>query len=270
MSRRRSSQGGPGRAESQRGSAVLEFALVLPIVLALIGAVIDGGWALHQAAIVTAAAQAAQRAAALQDTGTAHCAGAPPAAYADVSTAAATAAAPTLNPANIVVVLRYLEPACTGRMRTLVADVTYPLRALTPWFAGLLNGRRLTAEAASAVEELPPPWWGSANQVQSDQAQIQAQQSEINAQSSQIASQQVLLASLQSQLATDEGQLAAQQADLVGDQSQIQTVLSAYQAASASFQAEVSLASALSQAAAYYYAQWLQFAGGGFGGTHEQ
>ena len=166
--------------ETQRGSAALEFALVLPFVLALIGAIIDGGWALHQAALVTAAAEAAQRTVALQDTGAGHCAGGPPLTYGDASTAAAATGAPTLDPSRMAVTVRYLEPACTGRMRTLVVDVTYTLHALTPWFAGLLNGRRLTAEAASAVEELPPPWWGSAAQVQVDQSQIAAQQAQID------------------------------------------------------------------------------------------
>lgn len=222
MHHRRSSTGRLCAAGAQRGSALLEFALVLPIVLALIGAIIDGGWALHQAALITAAAEAAQRAVALQDTGSGHCTGAPPGVYSEVSAAAAAAAAPTLNAPSIFVAVRYLEPACNGRMRTLVVDMAYTLHALTPWFAGLLNGRRLTAEAAGAIEELPPPWWGSAAQVQLDQAQISALQSAF------------------------------------------QDVLSAYQA-------EVSLAAALSQSAAFYYAQWHQFGGqGASDGTHEQ
>ena len=259
------------RAAAERGSALLELALALPIVLALIGAIIDGGWALHQAALVTAAAEAAQRAVALEDTGTGHCAGAPPASYGDVSAAAAAAAAPTLNSSSMSIALRYVEPACTGRMRTLVVDVTYTLHALTPWFAVMLNGRRLTAEAGSAVEELLPPWWGSAGQAKADQAQIQAQQS-------QLASQQAELVSLQSQLGSDQAEIAAQQAQFAGEQSQLtsltsayQAVLSAYQAASSAYQAEVSLAAALSQSAAYYYAQWQQLASqGAADGTHEQ
>lgn len=222
MGHRPPSMGRRCQAGGQRGSALLEFALVLPVVLALIGAIIDGGWALHQAALITAAAEAAQRAVAIQDTGSGHCTGAPPAAYADVSAAAAATAAPTLNAPGISVAVRYLEPACNGRMRTLVVDMAYTLHALTPWFAGLLNGRRLTAEAAGAVEELPPPWWGSAAQVQLDQAQINS-------------------------------------------------LLSAYQGALSAYQAEASLAAALSQSAAYYYAQWLQLAGpGASDGTHEQ
>ncbi len=321
-------------AAHERGSALLELALAMPVVLALIGAIVDGGWALHQAALVTAAAAAAQRAAAVQDTGAGHCAGAPPVSYSDASRTAAAAAAPTLDTSRLSVVLRYVEPACTGRMRTLVVDVTYPLHALTPWFARLLNGRQLTAEAGTAVEEVPPPWWGSAAQVQSDRAQLQAQQLQIGAQLAQIVSQQSQVATDQSQIAWDHSQLAAQQAelgslqsrlgndqsDIASQQSQIatqqsqissqqsqlaagqslissqqsqlaadqsamssqqsqiasltsayQAVLSAYQTASSAYQVEVSLASALSQTAGYYYALWQQLlTRGASDGVHEQ
>ena len=118
----------------------MEMAVALPVVLALIAAIIDGGWALHQAALVTAAAEAAQRAVAIQDTGAGDCTGAPPASYVPLAAAAASAAAPTLNASAVAVALRYVEPSCVGRMRTLVVDLTYPLQALTPWFATLLNG----------------------------------------------------------------------------------------------------------------------------------
>lgn len=246
------------RADRERGSALLELALALPIVLVLIGAIIDGGWALHQAALVTAAAEAAQRAAAIQDTGTGHCAGAPPASYGDLSSAAAAAAAPTLDPSGLSIAVRYLEPACAGRMRTLIVDVAYPLRALTPWFAGLLNGRRLTAEAGSAVEELPPSWWGSATQIQADQAQIQSQQSEIASQAGQVGGLQSQISWQQSQLAADQAAIGSQQSQISSLTSAYQSIASAYQSASSAYQAEVSFASSLSQTAAYYYAQWQQ------------
>jgi hypothetical protein len=219
-----------GVLRSERGAALVEFALTVPLLLALTAAIIDGGWALHQAGLVTAAAEAAQRAVALQDTGSGDCTGAPPGSYGGLAAAAAAAAAPTLNPGAISVDLRYLEPSCVGRMRTLIVDVTYTFQALTPWLAGLLNGRRLTAEAGSAVEEVPPPWWGSAAQVQSDLAEIQSQQA----------------------------RLASQASQLVSLTSAYQRVLSEYQAASSAYQAEASLASSLSQDAAYYYSLWQQ------------
>jgi Flp pilus assembly protein TadG len=225
---------------SERGSALLELALALPVMLALVGAIVDGGWALHQAALVTAATEAAQRAVAVLDTGSGDCAGAPPAAYADVSRAAAEAAAPTLDASRIVAMtVRYVETSCAGRMRTLVVDMTYGLTALTPWFAPLLNGRSITAEAGSAVEETPPPWWASAGQVQADQAVEAADASTIAAQ---------------------ESQLAADQSTSASQQAQIASLASSYQSMASAYQAEASLAAALSQAVAYYYTLWQQLA----------
>jgi Flp pilus assembly protein TadG len=232
---------------SERGSALLELALALPVMLALVGAIVDGGWALHQAALVTAAAEAAQRAVAVLDTGSGDCAGAPPAAYADVSRAAAEAAAPTLDASRIVAMtVRYVEPSCAGRMRTLVVDMTYGLTALTPWFAPLLNGRSITAEAGSAVEEAPPPWWASAGQVQADHAVEAADASTIAAQ--------------QAQLAADQGRFAADQSTSASQQAQIASLASSYQNMASAYQAEASLAAALSQAVTYYYTLWQQLA----------
>ncbi len=151
------------------GQGLIELALALPVLLAVVSAILDGGWAFHQAGMVTAAAEAAQRAVALQDTGAAHCTGTPPASYVQTAQNAARVAAPGLEPASLAIEVRYLESACTGRMRTLAVSVAYPLRALTPWFAALLNGRRVTAQAIGAVEELPPPWWRQGAQVQMQQ-----------------------------------------------------------------------------------------------------
>jgi hypothetical protein len=159
--RRSTSPGG------EAGQELLELALTLPILLAIAGAIIDGGWAFHQAGLVSAAAESAQRAVAIEDTGAGHCTGAPPSSYVDAARSAARDAAPGLNPARLTVVLRYLEPSCTGRMRTLAVSITYPITALTPWLAPMLDGRRVTGEAASAVEELPPPWWGQGELVHS-------------------------------------------------------------------------------------------------------
>jgi len=150
----------------ERGQGVIELALALPVFLAVIGAVIDGGWAFHQAGMVSVAAQAAQRAVGIIDTGAGHCAGAPPSVYTDLALSAARVAAPTLDPGRMALGLQYLEPGCSGRMRTLAVSVGYPIKALTPWFAPLLSGLRLTARAATAVEELAPPWWGQAGEVQ--------------------------------------------------------------------------------------------------------
>jgi len=147
-------------ARREHGQALVELALALPILLALVSAMIDGGWAFHEAGLLVAAAEAAQRAVAIQDTGAGHCSGNPPSSYAATAMTAAALAAPHLDPAELQVDLQYVEPGCVGRMRTLTVEFTYPLTALTPWMAPFLNGRHLVGQAASAVEELPPPWWG--------------------------------------------------------------------------------------------------------------
>jgi Flp pilus assembly protein TadG len=143
----------------ERGQGLIELALVLPVLLSLIGAILDGGWALHQVSMVTAAAQAAERAVAIQDTGTAHCAGAPPRSYTGTAWTAAQTAAPGLTPAALTVEVGYVEPSCMGRMRTLTVSLTYRLTALTPWLGPLLNGRRIIGMASGVVEEVPPAWW---------------------------------------------------------------------------------------------------------------
>ncbi|HYM69859.1 MAG TPA: TadE family protein [bacterium] len=228
---------------SARGQALIELVLALPILLAIASAVIDGGWAVHEAGMVAAAAQAAGRAVAIQEAGTGHCDGAPPASDRATAFAAARAAAPRLNPAAVDVALDYLEPACTGRMRTIVVSVAYPITSLTPWFAPLLNGRRLSAQAAGAIEELPPPWWGQADEVAAQHAQIVTLQAQV--------------ASLTSAYQAEAGQVQ-------GQQSEIAALTTADQQAGAQ-------AAYWSQTASYYYSLWQallqqQQHGGGSGG----
>jgi len=169
-----------GAVNDERGQGLIEVALAVPILLAIAAALIDGGWAFHQAGMVAAAAEAAGRAVSIQETGTGHCAGAPPASDGAVALGAASAAAPRLDASALAVSVSYLEPVCAGRMRTVVVSVAYPITALTPWFAPLLNGRHLTAEAASATEELPPPWWGQAGAAAAQQTQIQNLQAQVD------------------------------------------------------------------------------------------
>jgi hypothetical protein len=164
----------------EAGQAITELALTLPVLLAIVSAIIDGGWAFHQAGLVSVAAEAAQRAVAVEDAGTGHCAGDPPFDYVAAAQNAAGTAAPGLNPANLSVTLQYLEPACSGRMRTLAVSVSYPITPLTPWLAPFLSGLRLHSQAAAAVEELPPPWWGQAGTVQAQQAQLAADRAQID------------------------------------------------------------------------------------------
>ncbi len=226
----------------ERGQALLEFAIVLPILLAIASALIDGAWAFHEAGMVAAAAQAAVRAVAIQESGGGHCAGAPPAADGVTALSAALEAAPRLDPGVLDIELSYLEPACSGRMRTLVVSAAYPITALTPWFAPLLNGRRLTAQAANAVEEVPPPWWGEADEVAAQQAQIET---------------------LETQVASLTSAYEAEAGEVQGQQSEIAELTEEDQQAGA----EVSY---WSQTANYYYSLWESLVqeqnGGGNGG----
>lgn len=247
----------------ERGQALVELALALPVLLAIVGAIIDGGWAFHQAGLVSAAAEAAQRAVAGQDAGAGHCAGAPPSAYIDVARSAARASAPGLDPARLAVALQYLEPACTGRMRTLAVSVTYPVTALTPWFAPLLSGVRLAAQAATAVEEMPPPWWGQAGAVQAQQAQIASLTTAYGQAAAALEAQQGQVASLTAAYGQATAELQTQQAQIASLTTAYQT--EAAQAASSSgtesyyysqWQNASATVSALSQAAGYYYGQW--------------
>ncbi len=230
------------RAAGEAGQAITELALTLPVLLAITSAIIDGGWAFHQAGLVTAAAEAAQRAVAIQDAGTGHCSGAPPADYAATAQSAAAAATSGLDPARLSVALQYLEPACSGRMRTLAVSVSYPIIPLTPWFAPLLSRVRLRSQAMTAVEELSPPWWGQAGTVQTQQAQIASLTTAYGQASAQMQAQQAQIASL----ASAYSQAAAA---LQSDQAQISSLNAAHQA-------EAVQAAALSSNASYYYAQW--------------
>lgn len=231
-----------GRCAGERGQGVVELALALPVFLAVVGAVIDGGWAFHQAGMVSAAAQAAQRAVAIIDTGAGHCVGAPPAAYADTALHAARTAVPRLDPARLALGLEYLEPGCAGRMRTLAVSVAYPIRALTPWFAALLSGVRLTSQAATAVEELVPPWWGQAGEVQAQQARI--------------ASLTAAYGQAAAEIQTEQAQLASLTAAYQAEAAQVASLSNAANYYYAQWQDASATVSALSQTASYYYSRW--------------
>ncbi len=224
---------------SERGQALVEVGLALPVLLLMVAALIDGGWAFHEAGMVAAAAQAAVRAVAIQETGTGHCDGAPPAVDQATAVAAGRDAAPRLDPAALTVTSTYLDAACDGRMRTIAVSVTYPVRALTPWFAPLLNGRQLTAQAANAVEELPPSWWGRADEVAAQQAQIGA---------------------LQAQVSSLESAYQAENGVVQDQQSQIASLTAQDRQAAAAI-------AYWSQTASYYYSLWQSLTQGNGGGN---
>ena len=254
----------------ERGQGVIELALALPVFLAVIGAVIDGGWAFHQAGMVSVAAQAAQRAVGIIDTGAGHCAGAPPSVYTDLALSAARVAAPTLDPGRMALGLQYLEPGCSGRMRTLAVSVGYPIKALTPWFAPLLSGLRLTARAATAVEELAPPWWGQAGEVQAQQAQLASlttaygqATAELHTQQAQLASVTAAYGQAAAEVQTQRTQLASLTAAYQAEVAQAASLSNAASQYYSDWQNASATASALSQAAGYYYSRWQVLEGAG-------
>ena len=118
------------------GSATVEFALVLPLVLVVVLALVQVGLLVRDRLLVEAAARAAARAAAVQDD---------PAAI----TSAALAAAPGLDPARASVeTTRVGERGSPVTVRFLYAEsFRVPL---VGWLVGA--GVTLTAEAAARQE----------------------------------------------------------------------------------------------------------------------
>src|SRR5271165_1066079 len=116
-----------GARRGETGQGLIELAVALPILLGIVSAIIDGGWALHESASLASGAESAARAVSIRETGAGFCAGPPPASDGAVALAAAEAAAPSLNSAALTVTLSYLEPTCVGRMRTVVVSLGYSI-----------------------------------------------------------------------------------------------------------------------------------------------
>lgn len=154
----------------ESGQSIVEFAIVAPILLLLMGGVVDGAWLFHQAqSALHAAANAAQRGALLA-TGSGRCAGGLDPTLEAAITEAARRAAPSLDPSRLAVTATFVEPACVGRLRTLQVSTSYPLQAFMPYLGALLRGTRYTASTSVTVEmvqvpwsgQSPPAWWGQA------------------------------------------------------------------------------------------------------------
>jgi len=126
----------PTRRSRDRGSATVEFALVLPLVLVVVLGLVQVGLVVRDRLMVEAAARAGARAAAVQDD---------PVAIDD----AARQAAPGLDPARVSV-----EVARTGsRGDPVTVHVTYEDPFQVPFVAWLLgSGVSLTADAAARQE----------------------------------------------------------------------------------------------------------------------
>jgi Flp pilus assembly protein TadG len=126
----------PRSGHRAAGSATVEFALVLPLVLVVVLALVQVGLLVRDRLLVEAAARAAARAAAVQDD---------PAAI----SAAALAAAPGLDPAQASVeMMRVGERGSPVTVRFAYAEsFRVPL---VGWLLGA--GVTLTAEAAARQE----------------------------------------------------------------------------------------------------------------------
>ena len=126
----------PDRRSSQRGSAAVEFALVLPLVLVVVLALVQVGLFVRDRQLVEAAARAGARAAAVQDDPTA-------------IRAASLAAAPGLDPA-----LATVEVARSGtRGDPVEVRISYADPARVPLVAWLVGSGVTMASSAVARQE---------------------------------------------------------------------------------------------------------------------
>ncbi len=123
-------------AGNERGSAVVEFALVLPLVLTVILGIVEVGLAVRDRQLIEAAARAGARAAAVQPD---------PAAV----TSAALAAAPGLDAADVTVtVLR-----AGSRGDPVTVDVTYVHDVRVPLVGWLFSDGYTMATSTTVRQE---------------------------------------------------------------------------------------------------------------------
>lgn len=106
------------RRYSERGAAAVEFALLLPILLALVFGVVEFGRAYHIQSTLSGAAREGVRVMALTNN------------LGDATTAV-TSYSPTLNPTDLTVAATSCPPAGGGTTRV---TVTYNFSSLTGWF----------------------------------------------------------------------------------------------------------------------------------------
>ena len=118
------------------GSATVEFALVLPLVLVVVLALVQVGLLVRDRLLVEAAARAAVRAAAVQDDP-------------DAITSAALAAAPGLDPAQASVETTRVGERGSPVTVRFVYEETFRV-PLVGWLVG--SGVMLTADAAARQE----------------------------------------------------------------------------------------------------------------------
>ncbi|MFD1214474.1 TadE/TadG family type IV pilus assembly protein [Arthrobacter sp. GCM10027362] len=119
------------KAESERGAVAVEFALILPILVALLLGIMEFGLAYNAQITVTGAAREGARAMAVENN---------PDAARRAARAAAAALDPALADGQIAI-----SPAACAAGRTATVVITYELDSVTGFFG---PGVKLTGKAA--------------------------------------------------------------------------------------------------------------------------
>ncbi|MFE4543810.1 TadE/TadG family type IV pilus assembly protein [Arthrobacter sp. NPDC056727] len=123
MKRRSSRSISGARARKERGAAAVEFALVAPILLALVAGIVEFSHAYNLQISVTQAAREAAREMAIEDDQGA-------------AALAATAGAPGLNGANFQYAF---SPASCTAGQNMTVTITYPAPTLTGIFGSTVT-----------------------------------------------------------------------------------------------------------------------------------
>src|SRR5262245_60876382 len=126
----------PERIGSHRGSAAVEFALVLPLVMVVALALVQTGLLLRDRLLVEAAARAGARAAAVQDD-------------AGAIRAAATAAAPSLDGGAVAVDVERVGV----RGEPVTVTIRYVARVRVPFVEWLFGASVGLASSTTARQE---------------------------------------------------------------------------------------------------------------------
>ena len=130
------------RRRRERGAAAVEFALVVPLFLALTFGIIEGGRLMEAQQAVTAAARAGAREAALSGSTTSSTIAAAlgPLKAADISTAGVS---PTITPSN---------PATAAADAPVSVKVTVPYSSVS-WLGLYFRGAHVTATSTLRKED---------------------------------------------------------------------------------------------------------------------
>lgn len=133
---RRDAEGGRRRG---KGAVAVEFALVLPILMALTLGAIDWGWWFYVDQIVTNASREGARSGSVVD---------PTAPSTDALSAAQTAAAGYLTRLGLTGGTTTAQMSSVNGVSAVLVTVSYPVGSLTGWWRGVLPP---TVQASSVM-----------------------------------------------------------------------------------------------------------------------